>query len=239
MFNCKDCCFAKIEDGHQERCLADKYKYLQNDTHIKTADGIFKYDRLCLYKRKSDWEKDKSDEQRIKLAREQLYPNIGICLDDDSDEPDDLENLLNQLIDVDYPKKRIGVVIYSNFNRSGARVPKLVSKLRSNGIICSSVFVVEKNVAENETSVFKKLSDATFLTKLSSKSRVDFNKSFNEINKLTNDKLKELLVFKNEDALFINKTYVSRSYLEYLDYKNMQEAIYKKVVNTEFLHIIK
>lgn len=105
MFNCKDCCFAKIEDGHQERCLADKYKYLQNDTHIKTADGIFTYDRLCLYKRKSDWEKDKSDEQRIKLAREQLYPNIGICLDDDSDEPDDLENLLNQLIDVDYPKK--------------------------------------------------------------------------------------------------------------------------------------
>ena len=62
--------------------------------------------------------------------------------------------------------------------------------------------------------------------------------AINEINKLTNDQLKQLLVFKNEDALFINKTYVSRSYLEYLDYKNMQEANYKKVVDREFLHII-
>lgn len=237
MFDCKDCCFAKMDNGKQTQCLSDKFKYVADQEKLNENE-FFTLDRLCLYKRKSDWEKDKTDEEKIELARKQLYPNIGVCLDDDSDEPDDLENLLNQLINIDYPKDRIGVVIYSKFNRTGARVPKLLSKLRSNGIVCSSVFVVEDNIPENETSVFKKLSDATFLTKLSSRSKVDFNKSFNEINKLTNDQLKQLLVFKNEDALFINKTYVSRSYLEYLDYKNMQEAIYKKVVDTEFLHII-
>ena len=238
MFNCKGCCFAKIEKGHQEKCLADKYKYLK-DEDAKTENGVFVYDRLCLYKRKEDWNKDKTNEERLEIARDQLFPNIGICLDDDSADPSDLENLVDQLVNIDYPKNRIGVVIYSQFNKAGARIPKILNKMKLNGIAtCSSVFIIQDNVFENETSVFKKLANATFLTKLSSKSKVNFQKSFNFINKTFNDELQQVLVFKNEDALFLDKSYVSRSYLEYLDYEKMQKAIYNKVTDTEFLHII-
>ena len=237
MFDCKDCCFAKMDNGKQTECLSDKHKYTADEQKLN-EDGVFSLDRLCLYKRKSDWEKDKTDEERVEIARDQLFPNIGVCLDDDSQDPNDLENIINQILNVDYPINRIGLVIYSNFSKAGARIPKILSNVRSKGVMCSAVFMVEDNPFENETSIFKKLADATFLTRLSSKSKVDINKSFNTINKLTNDELKQLLVFKNEDALFINKTYVSRSYLEFLDYKKMEEAIYKKVVDTEFLHII-
>ena len=121
MFDCKDCCFAKMDNGKQIQCLSDECKYVAGKEKLND-NGFFTLDRLCLYKRKPDWEKDKTDEEKIELARKQLYTNIGICLDDDSDEPDDLENLLDQLINTDYPKDRIGVVIYSNFNRTGARV---------------------------------------------------------------------------------------------------------------------
>jgi hypothetical protein len=238
MYNCKNCCFAKIEDGHQEKCLADKYKYLQNDTHVKTEDGIFTYDRLCLYKRDDEWQKNKTVQEKLELARDQLFPNIGVCIDDDSKNLDDLENIIDQISNVDYPVNKIAVVIYSTYNKSGARIPKLLSKLRVKKILCHAVFIVEDNIFENETSVFKKLSDATFLTKISSKTKVNLQKSLDEINKKSNDELKRILVFKNEDALFINKTYVSRFYLEYLDYNKMQDAIFNKVIDTEFLHTI-
>lgn len=238
MYNCKNCCFAKIEDGHQEKCLAGKYKYLQNDTHIKTEDGIFTYDRLCLYKRDDEWQKNKTVQEKLELAREQLFPNIGICIDDDSENLDDLENIINQISSVNYPVGKIAVVIYSTYDKSGARIPRLLSKLRLKKILCYAVFIVEDNTFENETSVFKKLADATFLTKISSKTKVNLQKSLDEINKKSNDELKRILVFKNEDALFINKTYVSRFYLEYLDYGKMQDAIFNKVIDTEFLHTI-
>ena len=147
--------------------------------------------------------------------------------------------IVDQLINIDYPKNRIGVVIYSQFNKAAARIPKILNKMKLNGIAtCSSVFIIQDNVFENETSVFKKLANATFLTKLSSKSKVNFQKSFNFMNKTFNDELQQVLVFKNEDALFLDKSYVSRSYLEYLDYGKMQKAIYNKVTDTEFLHII-
>lgn len=237
MFSCKNCCFSKLENDKQVECLAGKDKYVVSDKKL-TEDGVFLLDRLCLYKRKSDWESEKSNEEKVELARNQLFPNIGICLNDDSQDPNDLENLIDQIINTDYPKDRIGLVIYSNFNKAGARIPKILSRVRSKKIMCSAVFIVEDNCFENETSVFKKLADATFLTKISSKSKVNINKSLSTINQLANDELKQILVFKNEDALFINKTYVSRSYLEFLNYKKMEEAIYKKVIDTEFLHII-
>ena len=237
MFDCEDCCFAKMDNDKQTQCLSDKHKYVADEQKLN-ENGVFTLDRLCLYKRKSDWEKDKTDEEKVELARKQLFPNVGICLDDDSQDPNDLENLIDQIINTNYPKDRIGVVIYSNFNKAGARIPKILSSIRSKNIMCSAVFIVEDNAFENETSVFKKLADATFLTKISSKSNVNIDKSLFTINQLANDELNQVLVFKNEDALFINKTYVSRSYLEYLDYKKMEEGIYKKVFDTEFLHII-
>jgi len=239
MFNCKDCSFAKIENGHQEKCLADKYKYLQDDKDVKTEDGMFVYDRLCLYKRSAEWQKEKTTEEKLEIAREQLFPNIGICLDDDSENPEDLENIVNQIINLEYPKGKVRVVIYSFFTKAGARIPSILTKMRSAGISCSSVFIIEDKVFENETSVFKKLAESTFLTKLSSKSSVNLQKSLEEINLKFNDELKTILVFKNEDAYFINKTYVSQSYLEFQDYAKMQKSIFNKVTNTEYLHIIK
>lgn len=238
MFNCEGCCFTQLEDGKQVACLADKHKHLKGED-TKTENGVFSYDRLCLYKRRADWNKDKTDEERLEIARDQLFPNIGICLDDDSEDPSDLENIVDQLINIDYPKNRIGVVIYSRFDKAGARIPKILNKMKLNGIVtCSSVFIIQDNVFENETSVFKKLANATFLTKISSKSKVNLQKSFNFINKTFNDELQQVLAFKNEDVLFLDKSYVSRSYLEYLDYGKMQKAIYNKVTGTEFLHII-
>lgn len=238
MQNCKNCCFAKIENGHQEKCLADKYKYLQNDTDIKTEDGIFTYDRLCLYKRSTDWNKDKTDEEKIEICRNDLFPNVGICLDDDSDDPQDLENIVNQLINLKYPKRRVGVVIYTHFNKAAARIPKILNKLRHAGFPCSSVFIIENNTPENETSVFKKLTDANFLIKLSSKSNICIDKSLHIINKKVNEELSQILVFKIDDTLIINKTLVSKVYLDHLDYKKMEKAIYNKVVDTEFLYDI-
>jgi hypothetical protein len=110
--------------------------------------------------------------------------------------------------------------------------------MRSAGVNCWSVFIVQNNTAENETSVFTKLAEATFLARLSSKTKTNLQKTVEVINTKTNDELAPVLVFKNEDGVFINKTYVSRFYLEYLDYNKMQEAILNKVDNTEYLYNI-
>lgn len=240
MYNCKDCCFAKIENQKQVECLADKYKYLKcKDSEKNSADNFFELDRLCLYKRKHDWKKEDTNENRLEVARKQLFPNIGICLDDDSEDPDDLENIINKVINIDYPKNKIKVIIYSRFNKAGARIPVLLSKMRLQNINCWSVFVVDENfVTENETSVFKKLTEATFLAKLSSKTKVDLQKTVNKINEISNDELRPVLVFKNEDALFLSKSLVSRSYLDYLNYSKMEKAILNKVTNTEHLYNI-
>jgi hypothetical protein len=238
MQNCKNCCFAKIKDGHQEKCLADKYKYLQNDEDAKTEDGFFTYDRLCLYKRVADWNKDKTDQEKLTIARDTLFPNVGICLDDDSDDPQDLENIVDQLLNLKYPKYRVGVVIYSHFSKAAARIPKILTDLRYNGIPSSSVFIVQDNKHENETSVFQKLKDANFLVRLSSKSNICLDKCLDVINKKVNDELSQILVFKSDDVLIINKTLVSTDYLNHLDYHKMEEAILNKVTNTEYLYSI-
>lgn len=226
-----------MNDGKQIECLADKYKYFSDEQKLD-KDNVFTLDRLCLYKRKSDWEKDKTDKERIEIARNQLFPNIGVCIDDDSDNPEDLTNLLQKFYSVDYPKNRMFIVIYSKFNRIAARIPRLVTETKLNGIHCSSVFAVEDNVFENETSVFSKMEKATFLARLSSKSNINLQASLDGINKIFNDELGQKLVFRNEDALFISKQYVSRSYLEFLDYRKMEKAIMTKVIDTEFLYDI-
>lgn len=236
MYNCEGCCFAQLEDGKQVACLADKYKYLTSNE--SSENNFFELSRICLYKRAKDWESDKTIEEKVEAAKQQLTPNIGICIDDDSDNPDDLESIINKVINLDYPRNRIKVVIYSHFNKAGARIPGLLTKMRSAGINCWSVFIVQNNTAENETSVFTKLAEATFLARLSSKTKTDLQKTVEVINTKTNDELAPVLVFKNEDGVFINKTYVSRFYLEYLDYNKMQEAILNKVVNTEYLYNI-
>lgn len=240
MYNCKDCCFAKVENEKQVECLADKYKYLKcEDSEEKSTDNnFFQLNRLCLYKRKRDWKKEDTNESRLDTARKQLFPNIGICLDDDSEDPDDLENVINQIINLDYPRNKVKVIIYSHFNKAGARIPGLLSKMRSKNVICWSVFIVSNDIPENETSVFKKLAEATFLAKLSSKTKVDLQKTVNKINEISNDELKPVLAFKNEDALFLNKSFVSSAYLDYLDYSKMEEAILNKVTNTEYLYNI-
>lgn len=236
MYNCEGCCFAQLEDGKQVTCLADKYKYLTSNE--SSENNFFELSRICLYKRVKDWESDKTIEEKVEAAKQQLTPNIGICIDDDSDNPDDLESIINKVINLDYPRNRIKVVIYSHFDKAGARIPGLLTKMRSAGINCWSVFIVQNNTAENETSVFTKLAEATFLARLSSKTKTDLQKTVEVINTKTNDELAPVLVFKNEDGVFINKTYVSRFYLEYLDYNKMQEAILNKVVNTEYLYNI-
>lgn len=236
MYNCEGCCFAQLEDGKQVACLADKHKYLTPNE--SSENNFFELSRICLYKRVESWESDKTTEDKVEVAKQQLTPNIGICIDDDSDDPNDLESIVNNVIDLDYPRNRIKVVIYSHFNKAGARIPGLLTKMRSAGINCWSVFIVQNNTAENETSVFTKLAEATFLARLSSKTKTDLQKTVEIINTKTNDELAPVLVFKNEDGVFINKTYVSRFYLEYLDYNKMQEAILNKVVNTEYLYNI-
>jgi len=67
-------------------------------------------------------------------------PNIGICIDDDSENPEDLENIINKIINLEYPRNKIKIVIYSIFDKVAARIPALVSKLRSENIRCSAVF---------------------------------------------------------------------------------------------------
>lgn len=228
-----------MQDGHQVKCLADKYKYLQSDEYKKTENGTFTYDRLCLYKRRKDWLADKTTQEKIEHARSQLFPNIGICLEDDSNNPEDLENIIEQLVNLDYPKNKVKVVICSDFKKTSARIPAILGRLRSIGISCSAVFIISKgDVFENETSVFKKLAKATFLTKISSFANIDLQRTVNEINKKSNDELKQLLVFKSGDSYFINTTYVSRSYLDHQDYRKMEEAIVSKVTNTEYLYTI-
>jgi hypothetical protein len=241
MKNCNKCCFAKVENGKQVDCLASKHKYLgfeKTKEPAATTDGFFNLDRLCLYKRSDGWESKKTTQEKLELARDQVTPNIGICIDDDSENPDDLENLIEQIVNLDYPKNRIKIIIYAYFNKAGARIPTLLAKMRSEKINCWSVFIVQDNVFENETSVFKKLNESTFLSKMSSTTKINLQKTVEQINRTANDELQPVLVFKSQDSYFINKTYVSNSYLKYQDYNKMQEAILKKVTNTEYLYNI-
>jgi hypothetical protein len=240
MFSCNKCCFAEMKDGNQISCFADKYKYVKAQNPNQKNDKVFfELDRVCLYKRSKEWESSKSLEEKLKEVESQLVPNIGFCIDDDSDNPDDLVNLLEQFIKIDYPKNRIFITIYSNFNKAGARIPKLLSNLRANLITnCCCVFKVEDNTFENETSIFQKMLDSTLFARVSSKSKVDLQKSLSTINKKLNNELAKLLLIKNEDVLFISKTYVSKNYLKYKDYNKMQADLFKKVQGTEFIHNI-
>ena len=235
MLNCKGCCFADSSEGQQVGCLAKKHELIG----FSKSDDFFELDRLCLYKRVQDWHPNKTIEEKVEFARKQLFPNIGICLEDDSENPEDLENVINQIINLEYPKNKIKAVIYSQFSKAGARIPSVLFKMRSEKIICSAVFVVNnEDLFENETSVFKKLSESTFLTRMSSRTKVDMQKTLDIINEKFNDEMQQILVFKNKDLLFLNKTYVSSAYLDYLDYNKMQDDIVNKTNNTKYLYTI-
>ena len=165
-------------------------------------------------------------------------PNIGICIDDDSENPEDLENIINKIINLEYPRNKIKIVIYSIFDKVAARIPALVSKLRSENIRCSAVFIIEDNVFENETSVFTKLENATFLAKISSKSNINLQKMLDKINQIYNDESKQVLVYQDKSDIFIDKDYVSKNYLKHMNYSKMEKAILNKVKDTEYLYNI-
>jgi len=237
MNNCKDCCFAKIEDGIQERCLAGKYKYLQDDYHIKTEDGIFTFDRPCLYKRPKCWNESETTETKLEIARKDLFPNIGMCIQYDYSE-EGLINLTDQIKNLNYPTNRLFVIFYSDFSKDSLVVHNCQKEIQKREINCLSVFKIEDNIYENETSIFKNLSDSTFVLNINSSSEVDFQKSLDYINKEFNDRLSECLVFQDKDAVFISSRYVSKSYLEFKNYSKMQNNILQKVKGTKYYQII-
>lgn len=236
MPNCKGCCFVKAEDNKQVGCIADKFKYLRlNTAEESTDDGFFNIDRNCLYKRKEDWSSDLTDKQKIEKARSQLTPNIGICIDDDSEDPKDLENIIEKICNSNYPKNRLMISIFSDFGKSAARIPKIVSKVKSKLITsCFAVFKIEDNVYENETNLFRKMSNSTFLCRISSKSDLEFDEVFNQIDKLFNQELSKVLIFESKGNYFISKSLVSSAYLDFKDYNKMQESLVENIKGTEY-----
>lgn len=239
MDSCKSCTFATIENDKQTGCYFNRIELLNPSYESDDSrDGFYQFDRLCLLKRKDGWEHDKTIEERAKLSRTQIMPNIGFCILDDSDNPDHLENIINSFKDIEYPKNRIGIVIYSKFGKPASRIPKLISELKASGIsyVYAVFSVAHEDVFENETSVFEKLADATFLAKISSlgETNLDINKPCFILDSLINDKLAKVLVFNRNGINYIYKSMVSSEYLKYKDYELMEKEIVKKVSNTEF-----
>jgi len=108
--SCTNCCFLD-ENTNCKLGLLDVFK--DRGAEITIDNDSVSLDRLCQYKRQSDWQSDKSDNEKNDIIKQEVYIKGTIVLITDNE--DDLQNTISKIKNISNFKV---IILYSNIKIS-------------------------------------------------------------------------------------------------------------------------
>lgn len=263
--SCKGCIFATLGktdiltlNGEHQPPLADEQNgcaanriwtfSCRNEAHRTHGNQYFQLTRFCNMYRDDEWRKETQEkyeepfsflEDLVSSAEQEVMPLFGIAIQDHPDSTlEDLRATLKSIGQLDYPRKKIKVVI-STFSARGLNdVMHEVNVLRDKGYLAEAIFHVVFEPVVKDAEVFKKLTQSHYFVNAYSGAVLDKD-VFKTVDTSLNKKLEKIIIFENEGWYsIVRKAVVTSLYLEFNNYEktidhirtiSQERGVYQKV----------
>ena len=233
--DCKDCVFAtyNLDETEQIGCEAGRLEVLKEKDKAKLVSGkpYYELTQFCNMYRTKEWTDKLDEEDLVTRARLESMLTFGIVIEIDSDNIDQLNQTLDSIKSIDYPKNRIGIVLSKHGNPANVQnyVNKVV-ELQELNFRSRLVVHGEVDIATIDRDAFYPLlaTKYSYLTKTRPGSKIDCQ-YFNFLNSEVNDSLNKVGLCEDYDngVLAIHSKVVNSSYLDFENYDLMAEALKK------------
>ena len=223
--SCKDCKFAIYEGKTQTGCEAGRAElYMENGMGFEAYDKdkeFYVINTLCSYKIEKKY--DLSLEQ-IKKIRKKTF-GIAIYIEEYS--PEDLEETIKSVCNIDYDRSSIYVCISHSYKllcpEFTNKMREQMRKLEEAGFYSIKV-VVSGNEKQRDYDTFKKVSGQNYITKLCSGETIEKD-TYGKIDKSINGLLERYVFFEDSSSSTILFKAINSRYLDHNDYDKMQNAL--------------
>lgn len=224
--SCKNCTFSEFNqmEGLQDGCRADRLsKFKLEDVHLNTDEdnGYFEIGRVCNMHR----DRDDNPYITIEEAREEIEPTFGIVIYDDPTIETNLKDCIDSIMNLDYDKNKITVVISSFSSKNVSQLVDLINKLKTvykRASLSLNTHTVERMI---DYDGFSKCADRNYLIKMNYQSTIS-PQTLRRVDEILNDELLQIIAFQadgenKEPITILPKRVVSSEYLKYNSFNKM------------------
>ena len=214
--------------GPQCGCHADRIKHLAKKDKSEYKNGVYHLDRFCNMYRQEDWKsKDETLQESLQRAKDEIEIIFGVLIEDDPSKPmEDIEQAVKSVIQSDYPKDKILLLISTGEYRNISEMVHLVNVTQEE--IEGTELIIHKYSGMQqmrEKECFEKLFLSHYFVKMLPHSRVSQN-FFSSINNSLNTEMEKITMYENDCGVkAINKSIARSLYLEYGNYDKMCFAV--------------
>ena len=245
--DCSKCIFAEFSPPSsggllgvfQTGCSANRLETLKKLNKAKYSEdkSCYELDKFCNLYRTNEWE-DKHEDPSVSMAKKEIQSTFGVVIYDSlKATPEDLEVTVSSLLESEYDKSKISVVLSTLPSKPIVQMVGLVNRIkekinRVTGIthlvdefMPPSAIVIQTLVETRDKQCFQKLVDMSYFVKIKAGKSISPS-WFSEIDTSLNERLEQVTLFENNEGVTAIPCGVVRSlYLDYNNYDTMTEKL--------------
>src|SRR6056300_1404439 len=226
---CKECYFCKYENNIQVGCLTGRLeKFREEGEILETRESEGKtysvIGRLCNYFRLQRWAEKYEDKDLVEIVEKESEPTFALVIDCEDHSPEKLEKTLNDLIELDYNRRKLTIVLHIDGTRDIWQLVHQVNLLKKYfpRVLLISNSQRQKNIKDYD--IFSKCANMYFFTTM--KIGGDISPDlFNDINHIINYDLKKIAFVETKDTQSVISSVVKDKYLDFNDYEKMLKYV--------------
>lgn len=211
----------------------------RNEAYRTVGKPYYQLTKFCNMYRTDDWRTEVQKkyaeefdtpnhsflEDLVDIARYEVKPLFGVAVWDVNEGSfEDLENTTLNLMNIDYPRNKIKVMISTFTTRGVNKVSDLVNRLQVDIKNSAATFHMVEDRKIRDTDIFKKLVEASFFVLIKSGATLPSG-LFNRIDESVNDDLEKVCMWEGDGYTVINKRVATSLYLQFNDYEKMVDHI--------------
>ena len=229
--SCKECVFAKFEEGTQTSCLTGRLdKFLELDNVVEAYDNdkeFYVITRVCGGFRTQEWSDRLLDshEHRINQLELETGLKFSVMIDIDELTEEGKANTLSWLSEVDYNREKIRIVLSDVNNGCAEEVVEFWNSIKALGyptILMKSVHELARDM-----DGFPKMSNTFYTCKITPTQRIS-SEVFKKVNSLVNINLANPVVIKTGDVHLLLFMLVNMEYLQHGNFKGFSDWAIKQ-----------
>lgn len=228
--DCNECLFSTWLNDKQVGCLANRIdKFIsKGKAHLDSGQSYYVLDQFCNLYRDEKWAqqiKSQDQDELLSRALDSVKPLFGVVVHYTNENSiDQLRTTIDSLLNLDYDKKKIKIVISSPYHRQCEDIVHYTNRIKESFPASESVIHLHDNIELRDTECFKKIVEAMYFVKIKAGSTLDAN-IFTKIDNRINQDLSQICMFETDHATIIMKSLMTRCYLDFKNYDAATEHI--------------
>ncbi|MDC0297133.1 hypothetical protein OAK92_01025 [Crocinitomicaceae bacterium] len=222
---CQGCDWAmEASGGSQNGCHANRLiKFKERGEATRNSDtGYYNLSRVCTLKRENF-------EGTLEDAIFQIGPLFGIVIEDDGDcDWEDICAAADQVINQDYSRKKISVILSTNMDRGIKNIVMLTEKIKAEGFqhFKSVIHAVDAKLQVKELDQWRPIASATYFVKVRPEERPIIDNNFlSGVRDRIVDNLEKLMIEDWTGVTVVSASLVKGLYMNFNSYEKTVDSI--------------